>query len=41
MNRQISFSQYRAIDLTILMVVQAASQILIHFAATVLYADQL
>lgn len=41
MNRQLSFSQYRTIDLTILMVVQALSQTVIHFAATVLYADQL
>ena len=41
MNRQLSFSQYRSIDLTILMVVQAISQVVIHFAATVLYADQL
>lgn len=41
MNRQISLSQYRAIDLTILMVVLAASQVVIHFAATILYADQL
>jgi len=41
MNRQISFSQYRAIDLTILMVVQAVSQIVIYLAATTLYADQL
>lgn len=41
MNRQLSFSQYRTIDLTILMVVQAISQTVIHFAATVLYADQL
>jgi hypothetical protein len=41
MNRQISLSQYRNIDLTIMMVVQAVSQVLIYFAATVLYADQL
>ena len=41
MNRQLSLSQYRNIDLMILMVVQAISQILIYFAATVLYADQL
>ena len=41
MNRQISFSQYRAIDLTILLVVQAVSQTVIHLAATTLYADQL
>ena len=41
MNRQRTFGQYRSIDLTILLVVQAASQFVIHFAATVLYADQL
>lgn len=41
MNRQISFSQYRAIDLTILLVIQAVSQTVIHFAATILYPDQL
>lgn len=41
MNRQISFSQYRSIDLTILLVVQAVSQAVIHFAATRLYPDQL
>ena len=41
MSRQISFSRYRTIDLTILMVVQAISQIVIHLAATTLYADQL
>lgn len=41
MNRQISFGQYRAIDLTIMLVLQAVSQMVIHFAATVLYADQL
>ena len=41
MNRQRTFGQYRSIDLTILLLVQAASQFVIHFAATVLYADQL
>ena len=41
MNRQRTFDQYRSIDLTILLLVQAASQFVIHFAATVLYADQL
>ena len=41
MNRQRTFGQYRSIDLTILLLVQVASQFLIHFAATVLYADQL
>ena len=34
MNRQITFAQYRSIDLTILTVVLAISQILIHFAAS-------
>ena len=41
MNRQRTLEQYRSIDLTILLVVQAISQVVIHFAATVLYADQL
>lgn len=41
MNRQLTFSQYRSIDLTILLVIQAVSQAVIHFAATVLYPDQL
>lgn len=41
MNRQISFSQYRSIDLTILLVVQLVSQFVIHYAATILYPDQL
>ena len=41
MNRQRTFDQYRSTDLTILLLVQAASQFAIHFAATVLYADQL
>ena len=41
MNRQRTFDQYRSIDLMILLLVQAASQFVIHFAATVLYADQL
>lgn len=34
MNHQISFKQYRTIDLTILTVVLAISQILIHYAAS-------
>lgn len=41
MNRQISISQYRGIDLTILAVLMVASQGLIHLAATTFYADQL
>lgn len=41
MDRQRTFGQYRSIDLIILLLVQAASQFVIHFAATVLYADQL
>ena len=41
MNRQRTFGQYRSIDLTILLIVQVASQFVIHFAATVLYTDQL
>ena len=41
MNGQRTFGQYRSIDLTILLALQAVSQFAIHFAATVLYADQL
>lgn len=41
MNRQLSFSQYRSIDLTILLVIQAVSQAVTYFAATILYPDQL
>lgn len=41
MNRQISFSQYRSIDLTILAVVLAISQVLIHFASSMWFPDQL
>ena len=41
MNRQITLSQYRTIDLTILLVVQAISQFVLHYAATILYPDQL
>lgn len=41
MNRQISFRQYRSIDLCILAVVLAASQSLIHFASSQWYPEQL
>lgn len=41
MNRQISFSQYRTIDLVILAVAMVMSQIVIHFAATNWFTDQL
>ncbi len=41
MNRQITFQQYRAIDLTILSVLLAVSQFVIHFASSVLYPEQL
>ena len=41
MNRQISFSQYRTIDLSILAVILAVSQTLIHFASSQWFADQL
>nr|MBQ8244750.1 hypothetical protein [Oscillospiraceae bacterium] len=41
MNRQITFQQYRAIDLTILAVMLALSQFVIHFASSVLYPEQL
>ncbi len=41
MNRQISFSQYRAIDLGILAVLMAFSQALISIASATVYADQL
>lgn len=41
MNKQISLQQYRSIDLTILLVVQAVSQTLIYKASTVWFADQL
>lgn len=41
MNRQISFSQYRAIDLTIMAVLMVFSQVLISVASTTIYADQL
>ncbi len=41
MNKQISFQQYRAIDLTIMAVLMAVSQGLISIAATTIYADQL
>lgn len=41
MNRQISLSEYRAIDLTILAVILAGSQTLISFAASKWFTDQL
>lgn len=41
MNRQISFQQYRTIDLTILAVVLAVSQFAIFLASSVLYPEQL
>lgn len=40
MNRQISLSQYRSIDLGILAVLMAVSQALIYFASTRWFADQ-
>ena len=41
MNKQISLQQYRSIDLTILLIVQAVSQVLIYIASTVWFSDQL
>ncbi len=41
MNRQITLSQYRSIDLTILGVILAITQTVIYLAATTVYADQL
>lgn len=41
MKNQISFSQYRNIDLGILMVMLAFSQLLIHYATTAWFPDQL
>ncbi|MCD7860053.1 MAG: hypothetical protein LUH51_07845 [Firmicutes bacterium] len=41
MNRQISFGQYRAIDLTFLAAALAVSQAAISIAASTVYADQL
>lgn len=41
MKRQISFSQYRMIDLVILMVLLAASQLLIFFATSSWFPEQL
>lgn len=41
MNKQITLRQYRNIDLTILLVIQTASQILIYKASTAWFADQL
>lgn len=41
MKQQISFAQYRTIDLTILSVVLVISQVLIHFASSQWFSDQL
>lgn len=41
MNRQISFSQYRTIDLSILMVLLAISQFMIHLATSFWFPEQL
>ena len=41
MKRQISFQQYRAIDLSILMVILAVSQFLIYHASSFWFPDQL
>lgn len=41
MKNQISFSQYRTIDLSILMGFLALSQLLIHYATTLWFPDQL
>lgn len=41
MNRQITFRQYRSIDLTIMAVLLAISQFVIYFASSVLYPEQL
>lgn len=41
MKREISFAQYRAIDLGILSVVLVAAQVLTHFASSSWFADQL
>ncbi len=41
MNRQISFSEYRAIDLGIMAVLLAVSQAVISLVSTTIYADQL
>ncbi len=41
MNRQISFAQYRTIDLTIMAVLMAISQAVITIASSTIYADQL
>ena len=41
MKHQISFAQYRSIDLGILSVVLVFSQVLIHFASSIWFADQL
>lgn len=41
MNRQISFRQYRAIDLAIMLAILAVSQTVIHFAASLWFPEQL
>lgn len=41
MNKQITLQQYRNIDLTILLLVQAVCQVMIYKASTVWFADQL
>lgn len=41
MNRQITFQQYRSIDLTIMAVLMAVSQFVIYFASSVLYPEQM
>ena len=41
MNRQISFKQYRTIDLSILMVILAVCQLLTHFAVSFWFPEQL
>lgn len=41
MNRQISFGQYRAIDLVNLGIVMAVSQFVIYYASSFLYPEQL
>ncbi len=41
MNRQISLSQYRTVDLTVLAVLMCIAQVLIHFASTAWFQDQL
>lgn len=41
MNRQISFKQYRTIDLSLLMVMLAVCQLLAHFAVSIWFPEQL